>query len=294
MNETLDALQSLLVAPAANPAAAIVWALIGLVVGSFLNVVIHRIPQMMQRESDNYMAMENDEPPPHADRYNLLAPRSACPACGHQLSAMENIPVLSYLWLRGRCSECRAPISPRYPAVELLTAALSALVVWQLGSSLQGLAALVLVWMLIALTFIDIDTQILPDDLSLPLLWMGLLLNLNGTFVPLADAVIGAAAGYLSLWCVFWLFRLATGKEGIGYGDFKLLAALGAWLGWTMLPLIVLLSSAIGAIVGLLLILLRGHHRDKPIPFGPFLALAGLVALLYGEALLKLYLGNLL
>ncbi len=294
MNETLDALQSLLVAPVATPAAAIVWALIGLVVGSFLNVVIHRIPQMMQRESDNYMAMENDEPPPHADRYNLLAPRSACPACGHQLSAMENIPVLSYLWLRGRCSECRAPISPRYPAVELLTAALSALVVWQLGSSLQGLAALVLVWMLIALTFIDIDTQILPDDLSLPLLWMGLLLNLNGTFVPLADAVIGAAAGYLSLWCVFWLFRLATGKEGIGYGDFKLLAALGAWLGWTMLPLIVLLSSAIGAIVGLLLILLRGHHRDKPIPFGPFLALAGLVALLYGEALLKLYLGNLL
>ncbi len=293
MNETLDALQSLLVAPAANPAAAIVWALIGLVVGSFLNVVIHRIPQMMQRESDNYMAMENDEPPPHADRYNLLAPRSACPACGHQLSAMENIPVVSYLWLRGRCSECRAPISPRYPAVELLTAALSALVVWQLGSSLQGLAALVLVWMLIALTFIDIDTQILPDDLSLPLLWMGLLLNLNGTFVPLTDAVIGAAAGYLSLWCVFWLFRLATGKEGIGYGDFKLLAALGAWLGWTMLPLIVLLSSAIGAIVGLLLILLRGHHRDKPIPFGPFLALAGLVALLYGEALLKLYLGNL-
>jgi leader peptidase (prepilin peptidase)/N-methyltransferase len=294
MNETLDALQSLLVAPVATPAAAIVWALIGLVVGSFLNVVIHRIPQMMQRESDNYMAMENDEPPPHADRYNLLAPRSACPACGHQLSAMENIPVVSYLWLRGRCSECRAPISPRYPAVELLTAALSALVVWQLGSSLQGLAALVLVWMLIALTFIDIDTQILPDDLSLPLLWMGLLLNLNGTFVPLADAVIGAAAGYLSLWCVFWLFRLATGKEGIGYGDFKLLAALGAWLGWTMLPLIVLLSSAIGAIVGLLLILLRGHHRDKPIPFGPFLALAGLVALLYGEALLKLYLGNLL
>ena len=293
MNETLDALQSLLVAPVATPAAAIVWALIGLVVGSFLNVVIHRIPQMMQRESDNYMAMENDEPPPHADRYNLLAPRSACPACGHQLSAIENIPVLSYLWLRGRCSECRAPISPRYPAVELLTAALSALVVWQLGSSLQGLAALVLVWMLIALTFIDIDTQILPDDLSLPLLWMGLLLNLNGTFVPLADAVIGAAAGYLSLWCVFWLFRLATGKEGIGYGDFKLLAALGAWLGWTMLPLIVLLSSAIGAIVGLLLILLRGHHRDKPIPFGPFLALAGLVALLYGEALLKLYLGNL-
>lgn len=294
MNETLDALQSLLVAPLATPAAAIVWAVIGLVVGSFLNVVIHRIPQMMQRESDNYMAMENDEPPPHADRYNLLMPRSTCPACGHQLSAIENIPVLSYLWLRGRCSECRAPISPRYPTVELLTVALSALVVWQLGSYLQGLAALVLVWMLIALTFIDIDTQILPDGLSLPLLWIGLLLNLNGTFVPLADAVIGAAAGYLSLWCVFWLFRLATGKEGIGYGDFKLLAALGAWLGWTMLPLIVLLSSAIGAIVGLLLILLRGHHRDKPIPFGPFLALAGLVALLYGEALLKLYLGNLL
>lgn len=292
MNEVLLSLLPVLFAPPASLSAALAWAVVGLVIGSFLNVVIHRMPLMMQQETENYMAMENDEPPPHMARYNLFVPRSACPACGHQLAGIDNIPLASYLFLRGRCRHCRAPIPARYPVVELASAALSALVVWQLGSQTVGLTALLMVWMLIAMTFIDFDTQILPDDLTLPLLWLGLLVNLNGTFVPLADAVIGAAAGYLSLWLVYWLFRFATGKEGIGYGDFKLLAALGAWLGWMMLPLIVLLSSAVGAFIGLFLILIRRHQRDKPIPFGPFLAMAGLIALLYGRTIVQIYLGN--
>jgi len=262
------------------------------VIGSFLNVAIHRLPVMMQRETENFIALENDEPAPHTSRYNLIAPRSACPSCGHTLSALDNIPVFSYVWLKGRCRYCRAPISRRYPLVEIITALLSAVVVWQLGSELKGVAALLLVWCLIALTFIDIDTQMLPDDVTLPLVWLGLLINLNGGFVSLSDAVIGAAAGYLSLWSVYWLFRFATGKEGIGYGDFKLLAALGAWLGWMMLPFIVLLSSAVGALVGIAMIVLRGHQRDKPIPFGPFLAVAGLIALLYGDTLVQLWLGQ--
>ncbi len=290
MTLTTDALlNALLAAPPASLVPALAGALVGLVIGSFLNVVIYRLPIMMQRESDNYLAMENDEQPPHADRYNLVLPGSACPSCGHALSAMDNIPVLSYLWLKGRCRYCHAPVSARYPLVELLTAALSALVIWQLGSGLAGLSALVLVWMLIAMTFIDIDTQLLPDELTLPLVWLGLLINLDGTFVPLRDAVIGAAAGYLSLWLVYWAYRLATGKEGIGFGDFKLLAALGAWMGWMMLPVIVLLSSATGAIVGLALIAFRGHHRDRPIPFGPFLATAGLLALLFGQSILQVW-----
>ncbi len=289
----MDELIAILIAPPANPATVVLWAVIGLIIGSFLNVVIHRLPVMMQRESDNYVAAENDQPPVHTERYNLLLPRSACPACGHSLSALENIPLISFLWLRGRCRHCQTPISSRYPIVELCTAALTALVAWRMGTQALGLASLVMLWFLIAMSCIDFDTQILPDDLTLPLLWLGLLVNLRGGFVPLQDAVIGAAAGYLSLWLVYWLFRFVTGKEGIGYGDFKLLAALGAWLGWIMLPLIVLLSSAIGAIVGLLLIALRGHARDKPIPFGPFLAMAGLVALLAGDAIVQFYLNKL-
>jgi leader peptidase (prepilin peptidase)/N-methyltransferase len=219
----------------------------------------------------------------------LLFPRSACPACGHTLTAGENIPLISWVWLRGRCRYCRAPISPRYPLVELLAALLSGFVVWRLGSDVNGLAGLLLVWTMLALAFIDLDTQFLPDDLTLPLLWVGLLFNLSATFTPLPDAVIGAAVGYLLLWLVYWGYRLVTGKEGMGYGDFKLLAALGAWLGWYLLPLIVLLSSAVGAVVGVLLILLRGHQRDKPIPFGPFLALAGFIALLYGQDIMDLW-----
>jgi len=266
----------------------LVAALLGLIVGSFLNVVIHRIPKMMQRESDNYVAVESGQPPPHTDRYNLMLPHSHCGCCGHRITAMENIPVISYLLLRGKCRACQAPIAIRYPLVELLTGALSALLIWHFGSGWQGMATLVFAWLLIAMTFIDADTQMLPDDLTLPLLWLGLLVNLNGTFVPLHDAVIGAAAGYLALWSVYWLFKLATGKEGMGYGDFKLLAALGAWLGWTMLPTIILLASVVGAVVGICLIVFARRGRDKPIPFGPYLAAAGMIALLYGTPLSQL------
>jgi leader peptidase (prepilin peptidase)/N-methyltransferase len=270
---------------------AVVAGIFGLMIGSFLNVVIHRVPKMMQRESDNYVAHESGKPLPHTDRYNLLVPRSACPHCGHQITAMENIPVISWLFLRGKCSQCKAPISARYPMVELVTALVSALLIWRFGTGVAGLATLVFAWMLIAMTMIDADTQLLPDDLTLPLLWLGLLVNLNGTFVPLEEAVIGAAAGYLTLWGVYWLFKLATGKEGMGYGDFKLLAALGAWLGWKMLPVIILLSSVVGALVGIALIVFARHGRDKPIPFGPYLAAAGMLALLYGKPLAENFLG---
>ena len=249
------------------------------------------MPKMMQRESDNYVAVESGQPPPHTDKYNLMLPHSHCTACGHRITALENIPVISYLALRGKCGACKAPISPRYPLVEVLTGALSALLVWHFGSGWAGLATLLFAFLLIAMTFIDADTQMLPDDLTFPLLWAGLLVNINGTFVPLADAVIGAAAGYLALWSVYWAFKLATGKEGMGYGDFKLLAALGAWLGWTMLPTIILLSSVVGALVGIVLIVFAKRGRDKPIPFGPYLAAAGVIALLYGAPLSQLTLG---
>lgn len=274
--------ETLLFAPAGSIGPALAAALLGLLIGSFLNVVIYRIPKMMQRESDNYVAHESGKELPHTDRFNLMVPRSACPHCGHQITAMENIPVISWLALRGKCRACKAPISPRYPAIELLTGILSALMVWTFGSGAMGLAALVFAWLLIAMTFIDFDTQLLPDDLTYPLLWLGLLVNLDGMFVPLHDAVIGAAAGYLVLWGIYWLFKLVTGKEGMGYGDFKLLAALGAWLGWTMLPTIILLSSVVGAVVGISLIVFTKHGREKPIPFGPYLAAAGLIALLFG------------
>jgi leader peptidase (prepilin peptidase)/N-methyltransferase len=273
---------TLLFAPAGNLAISLIAGLFGLLFGSFLNVVIHRLPKMMQRESDNYVAAESGKQLPHNDRYNLMVPRSACPHCKHQITAMENIPVLSYLVLRGRCSHCKAPISPRYPAIEALTGALSAVMIWHFGSGWAGLSTLLFLYALIAMTFIDFDTQLLPDDLTYPLLWAGLIMNINGTFVPLRDAVIGAAAGYLVLWSIYWLFKLATGKEGMGYGDFKLLAALGAWMGWTMLPTIILLSSVVGAMVGIALIVFARHGRNNPIPFGPYLAAAGLVAMLYG------------
>jgi leader peptidase (prepilin peptidase)/N-methyltransferase len=276
---------TLLFAAAGDLPIALIAGLFGLLFGSFLNVVIHRLPKMMQRESDNYVAEESGKQPPHTDRYNIMVPRSACPHCKHQITALENIPVVSYLVLRGRCSNCKAPISARYPAVEALTGALSALVVWKLGSGWAGLSALVFLYALIAMTFIDFDTQLLPDDLTYPLLWGGLLMNVNGTFAPLQDAVIGAAAGYLALWSIYWLFKLATGKEGMGYGDFKLLAALGAWMGWTMLPTIILLSSVVGAVVGIALIVFAKHGRNNPIPFGPYLAAAGLIAMLYGAPL---------
>jgi len=287
-------LETLLFAAPASLGPTIVACIFGLLIGSFLNVVIHRLPKMMQRESDNYVAHESGKELPHTDRYNLMVPRSCCPHCGHQISALENIPVVSWLVLRGKCRNCKAPISPRYPIVELVTGLLSALLVWTFGSGLAGMGALLFVYLLIAMTWIDYDTKLLPDDLTLPLLWAGLLINVNGTFVPLQDAVIGAAAGYLVLWSVYWLFKLATGKEGMGYGDFKLLAALGAWMGWAMLPTIVLLSSVVGAIVGISLIVFAKRGRDNPIPFGPYLAAAGLIALLWGKDLSAGFLSGLL
>ncbi|WP_454736674.1 prepilin peptidase [Cupriavidus necator] len=279
-------LQSLAALPPAFMIAAA--ALLGLVVGSFLNVVIHRLPRMMEREEANYIAELRGDPLPYPARYNLMAPRSACPHCGHAIAPWENVPVLSWLLLRGRCSACKTPISMRYPLVELACGLLSALVAWRFGPGWQGLAALLLVWSLLALTMIDADTQLLPDQITLPLLWLGLLLNLGGLFVPLSDAVIGAAAGYLVLWVAYWLFRLLRGKEGMGFGDFKLMAALGAWFGWQALPALVLLSSVAGVMFGLASIALRRQERDTPFPFGPFIALAGVVVLVFGPGVLPL------
>lgn len=278
-----------MMAPAYWPATVIAL-IFGLIVGSFLNVVIYRIPKMMQRESDNYIASESGLPLPHTDRFNLMLPRSACPHCGHQIRSWENIPVISYLFIRGQCTQCRTPISLRYPLVETVTGLLSAFTIWHFGSGMIGLAALLLVFFLIALTMIDADTQLLPDDLTLPLLWCGLLVNLNAGFASLSSAVIGAAAGYLSLWLVYWAFKLLTGKEGMGYGDFKLLAALGAWMGWQMLPVIILLSSLVGAVVGIALIMLAKAGRNTALPFGPYLAGAGLLTLYWGPQLTTYYL----
>jgi leader peptidase (prepilin peptidase)/N-methyltransferase len=275
----------LLFAPAADLAVSLIAGLFGLLIGSFLNVVIHRLPKMMQRESDNYCAVEAGKEEVHTERYNLMVPRSACPHCNHQITAMENIPVVSYLALRGKCSNCKAPISPRYPAIELLTGVLSALLVWKLGTGWQGLGGLFFLYSLIAMTFIDADTQLLPDDLTYPLIWAGLLININGTYVSLHDAVIGAAAGYLALWSIYWVYKLVRGREGMGYGDFKLLAALGAWMGWATLPAIVLMASLVGSVVGVALMLANRRGFDYQIPFGPYLAAAGLITFLYREPL---------
>jgi leader peptidase (prepilin peptidase) / N-methyltransferase len=268
-------------------------ALLGLCIGSFLNVVIHRLPKMMERQWRAECAELAGQEAPPAERYNLVLPRSACPACGHLITALENIPLLSYAVLRGKCAGCGARISPRYPAVEALTAALSAYVAWRFGFGIAAAAALLFTWAMIALTFIDLDTYYLPDSITLPLLWLGLLLNLGGTYATLPSAIIGAAAGYLSLWSVYWVFKWATGKEGMGYGDFKLLAAIGAWLGWQMLPLTILLSSLVGAAIGIVLIIFAGRGRSVPIPFGPYLAIAGMIALLHGPDLTRAYLGPL-
>ncbi|TCP11839.1 type 4 prepilin peptidase 1 [Crenobacter luteus] len=267
-------------------------ALLGLLVGSFLNVVIHRLPKMLEADWRAECAEFLGQAPPETPRYDLMVPRSACPACGTTIAARHNVPVLSYLFLRGRCGACRAPIGARYPLVELLTAALFALLGWHFGPGVQLAGGLVLTAALIALTFIDADTQLLPDSLTLPLLWAGLLFHLVTGTLPLADALWGAIAGYLSLWSVYWLFRLVTGKEGMGFGDFKLLAALGAWLGWTMLPLVILLSSLVGALVGVVLIALSRHGRGQPLPFGPYLAAAGWIAYVWGGDIVRWYLNG--
>jgi leader peptidase (prepilin peptidase)/N-methyltransferase len=264
--------------------------LVGLMVGSFLNVVIHRLPRMMEHEWQCQCAELRGEAAPQGEALSLTRPRSRCPACGHAISALENIPLVSWLFLRGKCSECRAAISVRYPLVEAATGLLTAFAAVHFGFGPSALGAILLIWSLIALTFIDLDTTYLPDAITLPLLWGGLLFNLGGTYTDLSSAVIGAVAGYLTLWLVYWGFKLITSKEGMGHGDFKLLAALGAWMGWQMLPLIILFSSVVGAVVGGLLILLAKRGREVPIPFGPSLAIAGLLALFWGQEITRHYL----
>ncbi|MFJ3058027.1 prepilin peptidase [Herbaspirillum sp. NPDC087042] len=263
-------------------------AVLGLLVGSFLNVVIHRLPIMMLRDSANFVALERGEALPHTGRYDLWLPHSACPHCQTPLPAHHKVPLLSWLLLGGRCAQCKAPIGWRYPAVEVLTAALFALVAWRFGAGLTGLAVMSCTALLVALAFIDAETMLLPDDLTLPLLWLGLLVNINHRIAPLHDAVLGAMAGYGVLWLIFWIFKLITGKDGLGYGDFKLMAALGAWLGWQALPLVLLLASAMGAVLGLTMLLAGRHQRGQAIPFGPSLAIAGLLALLLGTHWLSL------
>jgi leader peptidase (prepilin peptidase)/N-methyltransferase len=265
--------------------------LLGLLIGSFLNVVVYRLPLMMQRDWRE-QAREVLELPAE-DRgatFNLLLPNSKCPQCGHEIKAWENIPVISYLFLRGKCSSCKTPISKRYPLVELSCGLLSAYIAWHFGFTWQAGGMLLLTWGLLAMSLIDADHQLLPDALVLPLLWLGLILNHFGLFTSLEDALWGAVAGYLSLWSVYWLFKLITGKEGMGYGDFKLLAMLGAWGGWQVLPLTILLSSLVGAVLGLIMLRLRNAETSTPIPFGPYLAIAGWIALLWGEQITGTYL----
>jgi leader peptidase (prepilin peptidase)/N-methyltransferase len=263
---------------------------LGLMVGSFLNVVIYRLPKMMEQEwHNNCLELQGKEIPAQS-QFTLAKPRSACPHCGHKIGILENIPIISYLLLKGRCSACKAPISMRYPLVEALTGALIGLVSWQFGYTSTTLFAWIFTFALIALTFIDFDTQLLPDDITLPLLWIGLLFNLNSGFTDLKSAVIGAMAGYLVLWCVFWLFKIIRGKEGMGYGDFKLLAAIGAWFGWKLLPAVILLSSTLGAIIGIALIVVTKRGKEVPMPFGPFLAIGGVAALFFGQQLASFYL----
>jgi leader peptidase (prepilin peptidase)/N-methyltransferase len=280
-----------LILPESLGGLAAIAGLLGLCVGSFLNVVIHRLPKMMEQEWQAQCAELRGEPASTAANLSLAKPRSRCPDCGHQITSMENIPVLSYLLLKGKCAGCGTSISARYPIIEVFTAVLSAYAAWHFGPKLQTVGALLLLWFLIALAAIDFDTQLLPDAITLPLLWLGLVFNLMDTYVDLPAAVVGAMAGYLALWTVFWLFKLATGKEGMGYGDFKLLAALGAWLGWQMLPTIILLSSVVGAVVGITLIVVARRGRNVPIPFGPYLAAAGGIALFWGPQLTRNYLG---
>ncbi len=274
---------------------------LGLLVGSFLNVVIHRLPIMMQRgwraDCRSIFPDELSADPADEQAYNIVTPRSACPACGHQITALENIPLVSYLWLRGKCSGCGAAISPRYPAIELLSALMSAFVAWHFGFGPEAAMALVLTWSLIALTMIDFDHQLLPDSITLPLLWLGLAMSLfhevvetTTLFVDPRTSIIGAIAGYGLLRGVYELFKLVTGKEGMGFGDFKLMAALGAWLGWQMLPLIIILSAVVGALTGIFLMVFRRHGREVPIAYGPYIAAAGWVALIWGADLVRAYL----
>ena len=270
---------------------------LGLTVGSFLNVVIYRLPVMMEREFKcactshfgEFKKKEAKGKPADEATFNLAVPNSTCPKCGHKIKVWENIPILSWLFLRGKCSACKTPISIRYPAIEGLTGILSCLLAVKFGVSLQTLFALIFLWSLVALTFIDIDEMLLPDQITLPLLWLGLLLSLDNVFVSQTDAILGAVLGYLSLWSVYWMFKLVTGKEGMGYGDFKLLAALGAWVGYTYLPVIILFSSFVGAVFGIAMMMSKKNQQGQAIPFGPYLAIAGLITFVYGEPIVAMY-----
>lgn len=279
---------------------------VGLMLGSFLNVVIYRLPIMMyggwRRECIEFLELAPEAVPlpqsagnvPLTEEkpFNLVLPLSRCSSCKAPIKPYQNIPVLSYLFLKGKCAQCGAPISWRYPAIELLTAVLSAVVAWHFGYTLQTLFALLLTWSLIALTFIDIDHHLLPDSINLPMLWLGLILSLFGLYTDAHSSIIGAAAGYGSLWLVFHLFKLATGKDGMGFGDFKLLALFGAWLGWQSLPLIVLLSTLTGAVLGVASIIFAKRDHSAPIPFGPYLAIAGWIALIWGDSINRIYLAS--
>jgi leader peptidase (prepilin peptidase)/N-methyltransferase len=266
--------------------------ILGLCVGSFLNVVIYRLPKLLEHGWQLQCAELRGETLSNGESFNLVTPNSHCPHCGHYITLLENIPVLSYLLLKGLCSQCHTAISWRYPLIEALTGLSSAYLAWHFGFGGQAFAALLFVWAMIALTFIDLDTFLLPDNITLPLVWAGLIFNMFNYFTDLKSAVIGAAAGYLILWSIYWLFKLLVKKEGMGYGDFKLLAAIGAWFGWQMLPVVVLLSSIVGAVVGIGMILFFKRHKDHPIPFGPYLAAAGVIALLWGNDLTRYYLQN--
>ena len=275
-----------------------------LVIGSFLNVVIHRLPIMMEREWREQCEELSSTPSEHdipEDRFDLVVPRSRCPSCGQLIKAWQNVPVISYLLLGGKCASCRTSISARYPVVEMMTAVLAALCAWRFGAGLEAVMAIGMTLVLIPVAMIDADTQLIPDSLVLPLMWVGLVMSLfhpmagaETLFIAPQDAIVGAVAGYLSLWSIYWLFKLITGKEGMGYGDFKLLAALGAWLGWQQLPMIILMSAAVGAVVGISLMVFRKHERSVPIPFGPYLAAAGWITMLWGEKIRTLYLDTLL
>ena len=272
----------------------------GLLVGSFLNVVIHRLPIMLERDwksqcieylGDN-IVLKASETVRSDSKYNLVVPRSACPTCKQPITALQNIPVLSYVFLGGKCAGCKSHISIRYPLVEAMTGLLTGFLAWRFGVTWMAAFAIIYVWALIALTFIDADTTLLPDDITLPLLWLGLLVNTGGAFTDVSSAILGAAGGYLVLWSVYWGFKLLTGKEGMGYGDFKLLAAIGAWLGWQLLPLVILLSAAVGTVVGIAGILLKGRDKGAKLPFGPYLAAAGFIAMIWGQQLTSWYLGR--
>lgn len=269
-------------APPGSLAPTLLAAWFGMMIGSFLNVVIHRFPVMWQREADNFIAQETGQEIPHTTEYNLWTPRSACPHCGHKITALENIPLFSYLFLRGKCIECKTPISLRYPAIEVMTGLISAWLIWHFGSGPIGLAALPFTYLLISMSFIDAQTKQLPDDLTYPLLWIGLLVNINQVFCPLQDAVIAAVAGYSALWLVNSLFQALLKKQGMGNGDFKLLAALGAWFGWMMLPQIILIASVGGLLAAGIGAVFGKKAQEGRIPFGPFLAIAGMATLVYG------------